>query len=94
MRAVEGVLANRPVDVLYHEMGDSAVIFRVRWWIEIYADKRRVIDRVNSALQEAIDEAGIESPFPIHTTNIQIDPRTTGQLGGTSSEMEPEEPTE
>jgi len=34
VRQVEGVLPDRPVDALYVEMSDSAMVFRVRWWIE------------------------------------------------------------
>ncbi len=69
---VEGVLPDKPVDALYNEMGDSAMIFRVRWWIESYIDTRRVIDRVHTALQHALDEAGIETPFPTQNVNLQV----------------------
>ena len=61
-------------------MGDSAMIFRVRWWIESYEDARRVIDRVNTVLQESLDAAGIEMSFPTHASNIQVDSETTGRL--------------
>jgi small-conductance mechanosensitive channel len=77
---VEGVLPDRPVDALYHEMGDSAMIFRVRWWIESYVDTRRVIDRVHTVLQEALDEAGIESPYPIQAVKLQVEPDTVDRL--------------
>jgi small-conductance mechanosensitive channel len=80
VRQVEGVLPDKPVDVLYHEMGDSAMIFRVRWWIESYEDTRRVIDRVNTALQEALDAAGVEMPYPTHVSNLQVDPETANRL--------------
>ncbi len=80
VRGVEGVLADRPVDALYHEMGDSAMIFRVRWWIESYVDTRRVMDRVHTALQEALDAAGIESPYPIQTVNLQVEPEAVDRL--------------
>jgi len=72
VRQVEGVLTDRPVDALYVEMGDSAMVFRVRWWIESYRDTRRMFDKVHTALQNAIDEAGIECPFPTQTLNIQM----------------------
>ena len=42
VRQVEDVLEDKPVDALYNEMGDSAMVFRVRWWIESYTDSRRV----------------------------------------------------
>jgi len=51
LRNVAGILSDRPVDALYIEMGDSTMIFRVRWWIESYEDTRRVYDRVNTTLQ-------------------------------------------
>ena len=34
VRGVEGVLPDKPVDVLYNEMGDSSMTIRVRWWID------------------------------------------------------------
>jgi len=63
LRNVDGILSDRPVDALYIEMGESTMIFRVRWWIESYEDTRRVYDRVNTALQQALDEAGIETAY-------------------------------
>jgi MscS family membrane protein len=72
VRQVEGVLPDRPVDALYVEMGDSAMVFRVRWWIESYRDTRRMFDKVHTALQRALDEAGIECPFPTQTLNLNM----------------------
>ena len=73
VQQVEGVLQDKPVDALYVEMGDSAMSFRVRWWIESYEDTRRMFDRVHTVLQRALDEAGIESPFPTQTLNLQVE---------------------
>ena len=70
VRQVEGVWPDKPVDALYVEMGPSAMIFRVRWWILSYVDTRRMFDRVNTALQAALDEAGIKTPF--NTLDINI----------------------
>ena len=70
---VEGVLTDKPVDALYVEMGDSAMIFRVRWWLESYVDTRQMFDQVNTALQKALDEAGIDMPYPTHNLNLQVD---------------------
>jgi MscS family membrane protein len=64
VRGVEGVLPDRPVEALFLEFGDSALIFRVRWWLESYEDTRRMFDRVNTALYNALDDAGIVIPFP------------------------------
>jgi small-conductance mechanosensitive channel len=80
VRQVEGVLPDRPVDALYIEMGDSAMVFRVRWWIESYRDTRRMFDKVHTALQHALDGAGIDCPFPTQTLNLQIKSEAAGQI--------------
>jgi small-conductance mechanosensitive channel len=77
VRNLDVVLKDKPVDALYIDMGDSAMIFRVRWWIESYVDTRRVIDCVHTALQYALDEAGIDSPFPTQSINMVIDPESS-----------------
>ena len=67
---VEGVLSDQGVDALYERMGDSAMVFRVRWWIHSYVDTRRMFDRVNTALQQALDQEGINCPF--NTLDINV----------------------
>ena len=64
VRGVEGVLPDRPVEALFLEFGESALIFRVRWWLESYVDTRRMFDRVNTALYKALEEANIKLPAP------------------------------
>ncbi len=71
---VEGVLSDRPVEALFLEFGDSALIFRVRWWLESFVDTRRMFDRVNTAMYNALNEAGIEIPFPHQVVSHKIDP--------------------
>ncbi len=88
VRNLENVLKDKPVDALYHEMGDHAMIFRIRWWIESYVDTRRVLDRVNTALQIALDNAGIDSPFPTQKINLEISPDTSSQILMTSRESQ------
>jgi small-conductance mechanosensitive channel len=70
---VEGVLTEHPVDALFLEFGDSALIFRVRWWLESYVDTRRMFDQVNTAMYQALNEAGIEIPFPQRVVSHKID---------------------
>jgi small-conductance mechanosensitive channel len=70
VRNVEGVLDDYPVEALFLRFGDSAMIFRVRWWIESYVDTRRMFDRVNSALLTAL---AIELPFPQQEIHHKID---------------------
>jgi small-conductance mechanosensitive channel len=83
VRQVDGVLPDRPVDALYIEMGDSAMVFRVRWWIESYRDTRRMFDKVHTALQHALDGAGIDCPFPTQTLNLQIKSEAAEQISHT-----------
>lgn len=71
---VEGVLSEHPVDALFLEFGDSALIFRVRWWLDSFVDTRRMFDRVNTAMYKALTETGIELPFPQRVVSHKIDP--------------------
>lgn len=80
VRQVEEVLEDKPVDALYNEMGDSAMIFRVRWWIESYTDTRRILDRVHTSIQTALDADSIEIPFPTASQHVQLEPETIGEL--------------
>jgi len=64
VQKVDGVLQDRPVEALFLEFGDSSLIFRVRWWLESYVDTRRMFDRVNTALYNALKEENIQLPFP------------------------------
>jgi small-conductance mechanosensitive channel len=64
VQKVDGVLQDRSVEALFLEFGDSALIFRVRWWLESYVDTRRMFDRVNTALYNALNEENIQLPNP------------------------------
>jgi small-conductance mechanosensitive channel len=86
LRKVDGILTDRPVDALYIEMGDSTMIFRVRWWIESYEDTRRVYDRVNTTLQQAFDEAGIETAYHTFDINVKLGSEELDRLAGSSKE--------
>ena len=88
VRQIEGVLPDKPVDALYVEMGDSAMVFRVRWWIESYEDTRSMFDRVHTALQHALDEAGIDCPFPTQTLNLQVEQLAVEQVSQTLGEKD------
>ncbi|HSM70800.1 MAG TPA: hypothetical protein VK851_04595, partial [Anaerolineales bacterium] len=64
VKTVDGVLLDKPVEALFLEFGDSALTFRIRWWLDSYVDTRRMFDSVNTAVYRALNEAGIEIPFP------------------------------
>jgi MscS family membrane protein len=82
VRQVPGVLPEEEVEVLYDEMGEWAMILRVRWWIESYVDTRRMYDRVHRALQAALDAAGIEMPYPTQTLRLRNDLGMTDDRSG------------
>jgi small-conductance mechanosensitive channel len=79
-REVEGVLESQPVEALFLEFGESAMIFRVRWWIESYVDTRRMFDSVNTSIYQALDAAGIELPPPVRELHHHIDDENTKRL--------------
>ncbi|MBE2225196.1 MAG: mechanosensitive ion channel family protein [Anaerolineae bacterium] len=72
VRQVDGVMPENPIQVLFIEFGESAMIFRVRWWIEDYAQMRAVNDRVYEALQTAMTNNNIVSPGPILDVNYHF----------------------
>ena len=73
VRGVEGVLTDHPVEALFLEFGDSALIFRVRWWLESYTDTRRMFDRVNSVIYHALGAVNIDIPYPHQVIHHQFD---------------------
>ena len=71
LRGVEGVLPDKPVDIFYLKFGDSARLVRVRWWIDNYKDEYPMLDKVNSVLELALGEAGIELPNNTYDLNVK-----------------------
>lgn len=74
VRAQDWVMKEERIEALFIEYGDSAIIFRVRCWIEHYVETRRIMDKLNSCLYEALSEAGISIPFPTQTLYHRLDP--------------------
>lgn len=81
VKTVPGVLAERPVEALFLTFGDSALVFRVRWWIESYVDTRIMFDRVNTAIYNALEAAGVEIPFPQSDIHHKIDLEDVSRFG-------------
>ena len=61
------------VEALFLHYGDSALIFCVRCWIEHYVETRRIIDKLNTSLYDALAQAGIDIPFPQHDVHLYRD---------------------
>jgi small-conductance mechanosensitive channel len=72
VRGLDGVLADKPVEALFIEYGDSTRTIRVRWWVEDYHKERHMIDKVNTALEVALDKAGIDMPFDTYNLNVAM----------------------
>jgi len=80
VRGLDGVLADKPVEALFIEYGDSTRTIRVRWWVEDYHKERHMIDKVNAALEVALDKAGIDMPFNTYDINVKMEGEKTNQV--------------
>jgi small-conductance mechanosensitive channel len=58
------VLSDHPVEALFLEFGDSALVFRVRCWIPHYVETRRIVDKLNTVLYNALRQHEIVIPLP------------------------------
>ncbi len=64
----DSVRSDRPVQVFACEFGASSVDFEITWWTGSEpVDVRRSRDEVIAAIKKALDDAGIEIPFPYRT---------------------------
>lgn len=63
IKSEDWVMHDKPIEALMLEFSDSALVFRVRCWIEHYVETRRVIDKMNTALYNALRQAEIEVPM-------------------------------
>lgn len=70
-KAVEGcdsVESSKPVEIFAQEFADSSINFEVTWWCgSTPLEVRRSRDEVIEAVKKALDDAGIEIPFPCRT---------------------------
>ncbi len=69
----------RDVQIFAQEFGDSSINFEVTWWTGSRpADIRASRDKVVAAVKRALDDAGIEIPFPYRTLTFKEPPPDTG----------------
>ena len=80
IRAQDWVKKDKPIEALFLEFGPSSLNFRVRCWIEHYVETRRIIDKMNTALYRALNEANIEIPVPQQDVRLISDVRVE-QIG-------------
>ena len=72
VREVDGVMKDKPVDVLFIAFGDSSNTFRVRWWVKSYTQKRSMSHSVNTAIQKAATKEGIDMPYTTFSLENQL----------------------
>jgi small conductance mechanosensitive channel len=71
LSTVPGVLAEPAPLVDVTEFGDSAMLLAMRWWTASeQRQKLRVQTHAVIAVKRALDDAGIEIPFPIRTVRF------------------------
>ncbi len=97
-RAVKSVDAVRDdvrdVQIFAKEFGDSSINFEVTWWTGSKpVDIRSSRDKVVAAIKRALDEAGIEIPFPYRTLTFPETLRIA-RAGGDGTAKEEAEETE
>ena len=67
----KGVSSDKPIDVLPWDQADSWLTVRVRWWTDSErANVVKIFSEVILNTQNAMDDAGIDLPFPT-TTELQ-----------------------
>lgn len=67
-----GVLKNPKADVIFHEFGDSALLFSLRVWTRDYITKPNVlISELNFLIHDKFRDYKIEIPFPQRDIHIR-----------------------
>ena len=74
--AVDGcdsvIRPRRPIQIFAREFNSSSIDFEVTWWTGSKpVDERKSRDEVVAAVKRALDDAGIEIPFPYRTLTFK-----------------------
>lgn len=64
LRSMPGIMQFPPPEVYTWEYGDSAIRYRVRYWMADFADAERLRDTVATGLWYVLRRKSIEIPFP------------------------------
>jgi small-conductance mechanosensitive channel len=91
VRAQDWVMKDQPIEALFLEFGESGMIFRVRCWIENYVETRRIMDKLNTCLFDALHEAGIDMPPPIRALYHRFDDAGRDELAAVLREARRDE---
>lgn len=72
LQGLDHVEYDRPPEVFAREFASSSIDFTIRWWAGSRpVDLHRSRDQVVEAVKNALDEAGIEIPFPYRTLTFK-----------------------
>ena len=64
IRAQDWVMKDKRIEALLLDFSEAAMVFRVRCWIEHFVETRRILDKMNTALYHALNEADIDFGRP------------------------------
>lgn len=72
VKKCETVADTKPIEIFPQQFGDSSIDIEVTWWTgSTPLDIRRSRGEVVTAVKSALDEAGIEIPFPYRTLTFK-----------------------
>jgi small-conductance mechanosensitive channel len=88
LKNTEGVLPEPEPDVNVYALADSSVNMRLIYWTKPkQSEVRKTSDRVISAVKQALDEAGIEIPYP-QTVFTMSENKLTGKKAGNNQALQ------
>jgi small-conductance mechanosensitive channel/CRP-like cAMP-binding protein len=70
LRHAQGVSHHPEPEVAAVEYGDSAIKYKLRFWLSDYSNQEKVRDTVISNIWYALRRHSIDIPFPIHTIHL------------------------
>ena len=69
---VDGIVTSKGAEVYAREFGASSIDFLVRWWVDTTKNSLFTVQNdVVVAIKAALDDAGIEIPFPYVTNTFK-----------------------
>ena len=86
-RRSKGVLDKPSTQVHLHAFDESSITYELRTWIEDFADKPAIVNRIKSAVWEEFRRHGLTIPFPIRT--LEIEPRVNRLMVEEAVHVEP-----
>ncbi len=82
VKSVESVNTDQPIQVYASEFNSSSIDFDIRWWTGSQpGDLRRSRDELIAAVKRALDDAGVEIPFPYQTLTFAEPLEVQGPAG-------------